>query len=87
MTISLSVDDSGRVIIDFGPDGMLFNPAATLTVSGTQSNGDTVVLYVWDPVLSQWMQLDTSVTVGVNGQFTTTVSHFSLYGLGGGILK
>jgi hypothetical protein len=91
ITISMSVDGSGRVIIDFGPDGTFFSPEATLTVSGAQLDGDDVgdedvVLYWWDSVTQMWVQLSTQVEVD-DGQAITTVSHFSLYGLGGGILK
>ena len=82
--ITMSVDNTGKIILGFKPDGIVFKKSAVLKVWRSAPTSDPLYLYWYDPVAESWVRLDTPVYVDAKGWITTTVSHFSLYGLGDG---
>jgi hypothetical protein len=83
VTISMGlIQDTEQILdLDFGPDGTQFDPAATLTAKNAKLKGENIALYWWDPEAERWVKLDTPVKVDPDGTITTTISHFSRYGL------
>ncbi|MBI4531684.1 MAG: hypothetical protein HY709_09175 [Candidatus Latescibacteria bacterium] len=83
VTISMGLIQDTEQILDlgFGPDGTQFDPAATLTTKKAKLTGTNIALYWWDPATERWVKLDTPVKVDPDGTITTSISHFSRYGL------
>lgn len=80
-SLSLSVNEIGILVIDFGPDGTQFDPPAALVISGAKLRGNSVSLYFQNPATGAWEKQTTPVNVGADGTLRVAISHFSRYGL------
>ena len=85
VTISVALDTPGNVVVNFDPEGIQFNPPATLTVAGvTDSDGGPVTnptLCWFNPTDDQWYEINTTVTVVSTNSVAVPLKHFSRYGL------
>ena len=69
---------------EFGPEGAIFNPSITLTLSYDPENlpkgviGDTVTLAFWDG--SKWIAVESQIDIAT-GKVTAQISPFSQYAL------
>lgn len=79
--ISLSVNELGVLIVDFGPDGTQFDPPAALVIRGARLRGNSVSLYLQNPSTGAWEKQTTPVNVDADGTLRVAISHFSRYGL------
>lgn len=72
----------GKVTIyDFGPDGLVFSNAATLTLATDKAKGTSLSLYWYNPTTGAWEWQQTS-QVGGDGKIQFAIWHFSKYGIG-----
>lgn len=80
-SLSLSVNEIGILVIDFGPDGTQFDPPAALVISGAKLRGNSVSLYWQNPASGAWEKQTAPVSIGSDGTLRVAISHFSRYGL------
>jgi hypothetical protein len=66
------------MLYDFGPDGTMFDPPATLAlpVEGTAASGQTAVVSWLDEKAGAWVDLDTKVT---DGKASAAIAHFTKF--------
>jgi len=67
-------------LYDFGPDGLVFQKAATLSLNTNLQEGQTLSLYWFDSAVGQWVLQETA-TVEEEGKVEFHVWHFSKYGI------
>ncbi len=75
---------NGNIITlcDFSPDGLQFDPSATLRfyAGGTNSLSSFLKLYWLNPATNRW-EIQESKLPDVNGLVSFSISHFSKYGV------
>ena len=67
-------------LYDFGPNGLVFQKAATLSLNTGLQEGQTLSLYWFDPAAGEWVLQETA-TVEKDGKVEFLVWHFSKYGI------
>lgn len=71
---------SGQVTeFDFGPDGLVFKRACTLTKMTGQPDGRTMTLWYFNPRTNLWERVATAPSR--NGQVSFPIWHFSKYAI------
>jgi len=80
--VSFAYNGINITLCDFSPDGLQFDPSATLRyyVGGTNSLSIVFKLYWLNPATNRW-ELQESKTRDVNGFVSFSISHFSKYGV------
>lgn len=64
----------------FGPDGVTFSKAATLTLTTSLPEFEVLTLYWYNPVTRRW-EWQEDATVNGNGEVRFSIWHFSKYGI------
>lgn len=81
--ISMRVEDSGgrqsSAIVDFGPDGLVFERPTTLFYDVNDPDGAVKTLTWFNPSTNRWVVMGTARVQ--NGRVTFSVNHFSKYGI------
>ncbi len=67
-------------LYDFGPNGLAFTKAATLTLSTNLAKGTVLTLYWYNPSTGQW-EVQAQSTVKNDGSVEFPIWHFSKYGI------
>jgi hypothetical protein len=71
---------SGQVTeFDFGPDGLRFNKACTLTKQTGQPDGRVMTLWYFNPRTNAWERVDQAPSRG--GKVSFSIYHFSKYAI------
>jgi hypothetical protein len=71
----------GRVrVYDFGPEGLVFRPAATLHLKTNLPLNSVLKLFYFNPVVGEW-QLQQALRVDNNGVVSFKLHHFSKYAI------
>jgi len=80
--VSFVYNGKNLTLFEFGPDGLQFDPAATLRYfgSGLNSQFKSFNLYWLNPVTKRW-EFQESKTPDVNGVVSFSIYHFSKYGV------
>ena len=80
--VSFAYNGTNITLCDFSPDGLQFNPSATLRyyVGGANTLSKFFKLYWLNPATNRW-ELQESNTPDVNGFVSFSISHFSKYGV------
>ncbi len=81
LVVSYDIVGQGELTFyNFGPDGLVFNKAANLTLETNLAEGTTISLYWWNPDNSLW-EVEQSATVDENGVVEFLINHFSKYAI------
>ncbi len=66
-------------VFDFGPDGLVFEKPATLSLETSRANGSELRLFWWNESTQRW-DLQESCVVR-DGRVSFSIHHFSKYGI------
>jgi len=80
--VSFAYNGTNITLCDFSPDGLQFDPSATLRyyVGGANTLSGNFKLYWLNPATNRW-EIQESKSPDVNGFVSFSISHFSKYGV------